>query len=106
MSLRDRILPIQTEPEQVERAPRGERMKRDAWLIASTLGTMGILAVPFSMFLSTYDLPPEPYPALIAIAWFIGSLWASQPVFEWGVRRWELVVPWQFREAEQIESER
>jgi len=104
--IRDRLLEalgIQTEPELVERAPRRERWKRQAWMGASTLLSFGIV---FAGLLGLDQLvrafPPTGIArhavAIIAIggALVIDTRW----VFPWGVDRWDLVVPWQFREEQ------
>jgi len=99
MSLRDWLLPFQTQPEHVGRAPRRERIKRDAWMIGSTLFTLTAAAMPLSVLASMWGYPDGILGIVIGAAWFGGSLWASQPLFEWGVERFDLVLPWQFREA-------
>jgi len=101
MSLRDQILPIQTEPEQVERAPRHERWRRGVWMIASTIIGFGVVGVGISNMMRLVPV----LAAGEAAAWAVGGAGMALgfgldvAVFRWGVDRFDLVAPWQFREG-------
>jgi hypothetical protein len=102
MSLRDRILPIQTEPETVERAPRRERWKRQAWLLGSTI--IAFIPAFVAVWLLTRwvgAIPTDGYIGIVIVVGLLGTsflfdLW----LFSWGVERFDLIPPWQFREAD------
>lgn len=103
--MRDRILErldVQTEPEHVERAPRRERWKRQAWMAGSTFLSFGIVFAGLQIIdLLLAGFPPTGYAGIavaivsIGAALAIDILW----VFPWGFDRSELVAPWEFREA-------
>jgi len=106
MSLRDRLLPIQTEPEQVDRAPRRERWERQAWMIVSTIIGFGVVGIGVSNMMGLFPVLVASETASYATAG-IGMLLAfalDGVIFQWGIRRFDLVVPWQFREAENADT--
>ena len=80
-------------PEYVEKAPRRERVKRQVWQIVSSLAA-ALMIVGFYASGEFVGLPGGV--PLGAITWFL----VDQRVFSWGVERFDLVAPWQFREAE------
>jgi hypothetical protein len=86
-------------PDGVERAPRRERVKRTAWLIASTCASLLIGAYVVGGGYTLIGRPTLPRPAnmvlpllVVGIAVVIDS-W----LFSWGVDFFELEPPWQFR---------
>jgi len=101
MSLRDRILPIQTEPEQVDRAPRRERWKRQAWMIASTIIRFGVVGIGVSNMMRLFPVLVASETAAFATAGvaIILMFALDMVIFQWGIERFDLVLPWQFREA-------
>jgi len=106
MSLRDRILPIQTEPKQVDRAPRRERWKRQAWMIASTIIGFGVVGIGVSNMMRLFPVLVASETAAFTTAG-VGMLLAfglDVVIFQWGIRRFDLVLPWQFREAENADE--
>lgn len=86
-------------PEGVERAVRRERVKRSAWLIASTCASLLIGAYAVGAAYTLLGRPPLPgaanaIPPLLAVA--IAVIIDSW-LFSWGVDFFELKPPWQFR---------
>lgn len=107
MNLRDRLLErlgVPTEPETVDRAPRRERWKRNAWMtisvVVAAIAAGGVLlAVDHATGLLT-ALSDSPGAAqLFPLATFI-ALWMAIDwvLWRWGFERFGLVPPWQFRE--------
>jgi hypothetical protein len=84
-------------PEHVDKASRRERWKRNAWLIGSSMVTLFAafvcIAVPVVAFTD--------FPAWTgAIPTFFVWMYASMRLHNWGMERFDLVPPWQFRDAE------
>jgi len=106
MSLRDRILPIQTEPEQVDRAPRHERWRRGVWMIVSTIIGFGVVGVCIATVMRLVPVlaAGETTVWALAAAGMVLGFGLDAAVFRWGVDRFDLVAPWQFREAEKAEK--
>lgn len=102
MSLRDRILPIQSKPEQVERAPRRERWKRRAWMIASTIIGFGVVGIGVSNMMRLFPVLVASETAAYATAGvaIVLAFALDVVIFQWGFERFDLIAPWQFREAE------
>jgi len=104
MKLRNKLLErigIQAEPRSVEKASRKERVKRNAWMTFTTL-LSAILAL-FLILLTGFVLPSwllESNPAgfVFMIVFLFTTFWIDMRIFSWGVHRFNLVVPWQFRE--------
>lgn len=83
-------------PEHVEKASRRERWKRGLWMLVTTIATVS-LGASLALVLSQVGAPIEFVwlPALV-LAFVVDAY----VVFPWGVDRFNLVVPWQFRDAE------
>lgn len=100
--IRDRILEaigLQTEPNLVEKASRRERWKRQAWMIGSSLGSFLLVGWAGWQFLALVDWHPTGTPAaFVLLSMLLVAIALSQWVFAWGVDRFDLVIPWQFRE--------
>lgn len=88
-------------PEHVEKASRRERWKREAWMLVSTISCLG-LGAGLAVTLANLGAPMVLVwlPALI-----VGFLVDIYVVFPWGMERFDLVAPWQFRDAEAEERE-
>jgi hypothetical protein len=90
-----------TTPEHVEKASRREVWKRQAWMIGSlTICLLGAYAVN-NAIVTVFD--PEPSWQLIAVLAvpIIAAIYIDMEyVFPWGVERFDLVPPWQFRDEE------
>lgn len=89
-----------TTPTHVERAPGRERWKRQAWMVGSTLlsltVTIGPLAVAVELGGPTYESL-----ALATLAYaVVVFVLIDRRLFQWGLDRFDLTLPWQFREAE------
>lgn len=94
-------------PDHVDVAPRRERVKRGVWSVLSLV----IAAIPVlgAMVLLVQWLSYPPLPSvvntLVAIVVFVVVVvldaWV---VFPWGVDRFDLVEPWQFRDARAAEG--
>lgn len=91
-------------PEGVERAPRRERIKRDAWMILSTVLAFAagfvIVAVVGEVVTRLFGIPdPSGFTAaaIITGSWVVVSVLIDIRLFAWGVRAFEIVPPWQFR---------
>ena len=82
---------LQLDPETVERAGRRDRVKRGVWLFASNI-LAGTIVVALMLGGLALELPPGLGPAVVC--WFL----LDQCLFGWGVDRFDLVPPWQFRE--------
>lgn len=90
---------IQADPQHVERASRREWMRRNAWMFASTVVSFGILVVATLLLSSISSFPPTGIPgAVAAVGASILVLYIDMRLFVWGVERFGLVLPWQFRE--------
>ncbi|MCG1002875.1 hypothetical protein LQ368_05400 [Halobacterium noricense] len=83
-------------PEHVEKASRRERWKRSLWMLVTTIATVS-LGASLALVLSRAGAPIEFVwiPSLV-LAFVVDAY----VVFPWGVDRFNLVVPWQFRDAE------
>ncbi len=89
---------IKTEPEHVERASRRERWKRQAWMIGSSLGSFLVVGWAVWQLLSLVDWHPTGTPAaFVLLSMLLVAIALSRWVFGWGVNRFDLVIPWQFR---------
>lgn len=87
-----------TEPQTVERAPRRERWKRQAWMSGSLLlsGAVVTASVVVSQELGYPGYVP---PLVIAI------LLLDLRLSSWGIEYFDLTLPWQFREVEAGEED-
>lgn len=88
-------------PEHVEKAPRRERLKRQLWMMLSTFVSMGAVAVVVFGALTVLDAAQTSSTAGTAIAlgaFAIGFALDVYVVFPWGIERFDIVLPWQFRE--------
>lgn len=102
MSLRDRLLHrigVPTEPQHVEKASAREKIKRQVWGISSLfLCLLGALAVNqawvwlFGVSWTTIAFGG----VTVIVAFAVDALY----VFPWGVERFGITAPWQFRDAE------
>jgi len=92
MTRLDSLLSWFQPPEGVERASLPERVKRNAWLLVSSFATLALVGVVGSVALL------EHLPATLALA-ITFTAWAiiDMKVFTWGVERFDIVLPWQFR---------
>lgn len=83
-------------PEHVEKASRRERWKRQVWMVVSTISSLG-LAAGLAVALHSAGVPMVWVwlPALV-----VGFLVDMYVVFPWGIDRFNLVAPWQFRDVE------
>lgn len=102
MSLRDRLLGrlgVPTEPQHVEKATFREKLKRQVWMIASLLITLTVAWTInqgwFLLFGASWTTIAIGAGTIIA-ALVVDAVY----VFPWGVERFDLVAPWQFRDAE------
>jgi hypothetical protein len=107
--MRDRLLEavgIQTEPEHVEKASPRERWKRQTWLFTSLLISwipVGILADALIDWIGWHPRgAASVWPVLLFVALVVV---VNIKVHSWGVERFDLVVPWQFREERAKERE-
>jgi len=87
-----------TQPETVERAPRRERWKRQAWMFGSLLLSGAVVTASVVV---SQKLGHPGYVAPIVIAILLLDL----RLFAWGMDRFDLTPPWQFREAEAGEED-
>lgn len=83
---------LSLDPTEVERASRRERVRRNVWMVATTI--LSATAVVASILVArAAGAPPGLGP--VVLAWFVLDL----KLFSWGFDRFDLVAPWQFREA-------
>jgi len=87
-----------TDPQTVERAPRRERWKRQAWMFGSLLLSGGVVTASVVV---SQELGYPGYAGPLAI----GILLLDLRLFAWGMEYFELTPPWQFREAEATEED-
>jgi len=92
---------LQAEPETVERASRKERVRRQLWMLISTLISSLLALIIIS--LAGIALPPWLLEATLSASIFLLvflslTFWIDLKVFSWGVHQFDLVAPWQFRE--------
>jgi len=95
--IRDRYRTATT-PQTVDRAPRRERWKRQAWMFGSLLLTG---AVVMASVVGAQDLGFPGYTGPLLISIFL----LHSELFEWGMERFDLTPPWQFREADVSEGD-
>lgn len=86
------------EPDEVEKASRRERVKRTAWQIGSSI--IAMVAV-IGVFVSLEVSGVPGWVGLAILAWALLDL----RLFGWGVERFDIVAPWQFRDAEAKEAQ-
>lgn len=93
-------------PEHVEKASRWERARRRAWLVGSTFLAVVAVTAPLVVVART-GATIEDY-AFVASALYVvaATLIVDRRLFPWGVERFDLVAPWQFRDAEAAERRR
>lgn len=85
-------------PEGVEKASRRERVKREAWLYASTLLALTLaIGPPVAVAVAGVPVPPRLVVLVGAVTVPLAVALDVFVLFPWGVRRFDLVVPWQFR---------
>lgn len=87
-------------PEHVEKASRRERWKRNAWMFVCTIGTL--LSVGATVGTVAVELL---HPAVAFASTFIVWLYVDHRVATWGIEYFDIVRPWQFRDAEVEERE-
>ena len=80
--------------DDIERAPRGERIKRSVWMIGSSLIAAALIG---AVMLLTDQAGYPPEFAAIAIAVFMLDL----KIFSWGFDRFDLTAPKEFREVDE-----
>lgn len=103
MSIRNKILRragIQPEPELVERASRRERIKRTVWWIGSSSISFGSVILAVSLLaeaVPSFSLTGE-VGLLVSIVGVTVAAALDFWLFGWGLNRFDLVEPWQFRE--------
>jgi len=94
-------LGVQAEPETVERASRPERVKRNLWMVFTTaisvVAAIFLFAIVF--FLAPWLLEVSFVGQVFWIVYLFAVLWIDMKLFHWGLKKFDLVVPWQFREA-------
>jgi len=78
-------------PTTVERASRRERWKREGWMIGSSIVSAGLVVL---VYLGIENLGYPGEFGVFVVAWLL----LDQRLFSWGVDRFNLVLPWQFRE--------
>lgn len=105
MSLRNKILRrvgIQPEPELVERASRRERWRRQGWMFASTAIAFGVvIGVSWLLSQALPWFPPTGVVGIIAVAiTTLIALMLDLWLFGWGIDRFDITRPWQFREEQ------
>jgi fatty acid desaturase len=98
---------IQVEPKHVERASRRERWRRQLWMFASTVIAFGSVLAALSLL--AWLVPPFPPTGVIGtvtavVAMSIAAALDLQ-LFGWGLERFDLVVPWQFRDEAKKEND-
>lgn len=105
MKLRKKLLEhigIQAEPEHVERASRYERVRRDVWLLVSTLISFGVGFGAVGIVIKAAPLTLSGGPGLLGLVPLFFATGIASVVdvhlFSWGVERWQITAPWQFRE--------
>lgn len=93
---------IQAEPENVERASRYERVRRDVWMIVSTLISLGL---GFGAVGIVIEATPLTLPIGLGLLGLVPAVFATGiaavvdvHLFGWGVDRWNITAPWQFRD--------
>ena len=104
MNLRNKLLEsigIQAEPEQVDRASRWERIRRNIWMVASTILSFGFVFVILLTASSLSAFPPTGVAGTItAVGAVVAAGYIDVRLFGWGIERFDIIVPWQFREAQ------
>lgn len=98
MRLRERYQSVTTPPPSVDRASRYERLRRGVWMGVSTLVAFAGTAVLFALYLAlrgALTTTPEGYAVMAAAVLAFGYF--NNTLFVWGVGRFNLVPPWQFR---------
>lgn len=96
------------EPKHVEKASRRERWKRSWWQATSTVLSFLIAVAPAVVATFVFDwFPPTGYWGIAAAIGVIGLAFVIDVkwLFPWGFDRFDLVAPWQFRDAEVEENE-
>lgn len=106
MSLVERYRAATTPPEGVEVAPRRERWKRFAWMNLSTVGSILMAAVPYLVAVLYLGVEFTVASAAVTVLYaaLLGFTIDALVVFPWGVRRFALIPPWQFRVHETQEE--
>lgn len=91
---------VATTPEHVERASPWERRKRGAWMLASSLLAIAIAAAPLYV-LVWVGVTGEEFAFVVTGMYFIPAfvILDAYVIFPWGLNRFDIVVPWQFRDA-------
>ena len=86
------------EPDHVDRAPKRERLKRQVWMVVSTVLSIGTALVVNVITIEVLGISKAvwvvPGLASLLIALYLDLKY----LFPWGVERFDLVVPWQFRD--------
>lgn len=103
-NLRNRLLRkigIKPAPTEVEQASRREQWRRQAWMIGSLLGSFVIVAAPVQMVMIATGWFPTTQIGSVSftLLFFAAVALIESRLFAWGFERFDLVAPWQFREA-------
>jgi hypothetical protein len=78
--------------EPDEPAPRRERIKRDAWMIGSTIIALATAAVTVPLANVIGAVP-------WAVVFFVLAGAIDLKLFGWGIERFDLIYPKEFREV-------
>lgn len=84
-------------PEHVEKASRRERWKRFAWLVGSSMVTLLASFICISVPLVIFTEVPSWAGGVVT---FVVWMYSSIRLHSWGMERFDLVEPWQFRDVE------
>lgn len=96
------------EPQHVEKASKSERRKRGAWQVLSTVLSFVAVGIPVAIIdILAPWFPPTGIVGIATAVAMVGTalLLDIYVVFPWGFDRFDLVTPWQFRDAEVEENE-
>lgn len=84
-------------PNHVKKASRWERWKRAAWLITSSMVTLFATFICIGVPLVAFTNVPS---WAGGVATFPVWMYANTRLHTWGIDRFDLVEPWQFRDVE------
>ena len=90
-------------PEGVERASTKERLKRNAWMVISSVLSLYIgFFIGALLAFSTGLYQTFPWSVIAVSAGLLVGVWIDLKfVFPWGVEAFALVPPWQFRVSDE-----
>lgn len=89
---------VPTEPTHVEKASRRERWKRQVWMVVSTLASVWFVWIVAAAIVTIANLGTNAALFAILSTFVVGFYIDIKYVFPWGVERFDLVPPWQFRD--------